>query len=46
MDKILKDPAIPEEAAKSEGSGYRHYLEMIKVLVKLRRKSDLEPDQR
>jgi hypothetical protein len=42
MDKILKDPAIPEEAAKSEGSGYRHYLEMIKVLVKLRRKSDLE----
>ena len=42
MDKNLKDPAIPGEEVKTDGSSYRHYLGMIKVLEKLRRQSDLE----
>jgi len=42
MINELKSPAIPEGAAKTSGSSYRHYLRMIKVLEKLRRQGDLE----
>ncbi|MBI4726727.1 hypothetical protein HY768_05825 [candidate division TA06 bacterium] len=42
MPTNSEETVNPETAAHNDGSSYRHYLEMIRVLEKLHRKSDLE----
>ncbi|MBI5806232.1 hypothetical protein HZA73_09315 [candidate division TA06 bacterium] len=42
MNKQLKAEMVPEAPNDIGGSGYRHYLGMVKVLERLKRQSDLE----